>query len=290
MTYTPPEGRSAILLDAENILIPAFKDEALKGRKKQLVIKAVALALEGVAERMGSLTYQFAAVSLPPSGRLRDEAWSMIKDLVDSGYQVTTESMSPNASDLLIEKKGIALAKELDIDSIVLATRDGKEPYPGLLDALSCAKKKVCVAAYDYFPASFRARSDLQYALLGGDVRKFVARMESWQEAQIYEKSLNYRESERELFLRKGIALALEALLRDCQSDRYIPASFGFIVRYLSNNLLTSFGIDATNDEVKRVIRHLITYTDVFENVTRYIFNPRSVLLAQAKAEGGEPC
>lgn len=286
MIYTSSPKKSAILLDAENILISAFYDKVLKGIKKQLIIKAVALALQGVAERMGSLAYQFAAVSLPPSGRLRDEAWSMIKDLADSGYRVTTVHVGPNASDGVIEKEGNALAKESDIDSIILATRDSREPYPSLLDTFASAGKKVCVAVYDYIPANFRGR-EIQYALLGGDVRNFVTRIKRWQEAELGEKSFRDTESERDLFLKKVIALALETLLWDSRIEGYIPKSFGSIIKQLSHNLFASFGVCATDKELEKVLRYLIGYTDLFENMETYIFNPGSSLLKQAKEEGG---
>ena len=289
MTYdtsSTSRGKSAILLDAENIFISAFQDKTLERRKKQHIIKAVALILEGVAERMGSLAYQFAAVSLPPSGRARDESWSMIKDLADCGYRVTTVSMGPNASDWVIEKEGSALAKEPEIGSVVLATRDGKEPYLGLLDTLLCAKKKVCVAVYDYIPASLRGR-EIEYALLGGDVRSLVARVERWEEAQLEEKSVHDTESERELSLRRVIALALETLLWDCRTRGYTPKSFGAIMRRLSRDLPVSFCVDVTDEELKRNLRYMIGRTDLFENVERYILNPGSKLLRQAKEEGG---
>ncbi|MDP3947930.1 MAG: NYN domain-containing protein, partial [bacterium] len=148
-----PKGEEcAILLDIENLFFAACGDpmaSEASSRNKLLgriigYVKELAL---GYAPRVRS----YAALGF--SQRHKSVSWISFV-LAKADFRVMIVPAGPNAADTALRDLGLLLAVDDNVGAVVLATGDGREPFPELLEILLEAGKRVHVVSYDGAPLS----------------------------------------------------------------------------------------------------------------------------------------
>ena len=137
-------------MDIENIGIAAKKDLKSKGKVGLApLIRAAVVHIKAIAEGYAPSGPTVAALALMGD---RKSMARILAELVDEGFRVSVVPPGSSAADWALYDAGLMCAADERVGTVVLATGDGREPFPELLEILLEAGKRVHVVSYDGAP------------------------------------------------------------------------------------------------------------------------------------------
>lgn len=164
------ERECAILLDIENILFAACDDaaasEASKNKLAGYIIGYVNELAQGYALRVRS----YAALGF--ARKQKNVSWISFV-LAKAGFRTMIVPAGPNAADAALRDLGLLLAVDDKVGTVILATGDGREPFPELLEILLSCGKMVHVVSYDGAPWSMHVEG-VEHSSLAPHLRIFL--------------------------------------------------------------------------------------------------------------------
>lgn len=186
------QKRIGMLFDIENLFYAARKDPGMPSwATPHAILLALVRALKEFARGLGTVEWKIGACSwieqrtadvhaprtVLPS--YRDVRSCLIK----KGYTVLFVPGGKNAADYALTQTALGFTLAAGIDLCILATGDGREPFPDFITQMLLRGVALRVAAYDYAPENIRMRADISYGLLGSDVRNLMRMPEALVEA-----------------------------------------------------------------------------------------------------------
>lgn len=174
---------SVILMDVENLIIQAKRDERCELNAVSVLKSAISQA-DKIAAGFGPLIRADAALSSPKSGAragdgsasqrvapIRKDNSRLTQCLIDSDFtSVILVPQGKDHADWALYEVGILVSKDPRVRGVVLCTGDGGEPFFKLVQALLSAGKLVHVVSYDRTPQSLK-NLNLPSSLLVSDIR-----------------------------------------------------------------------------------------------------------------------
>lgn len=163
--YRPPiieKGSVALFVDIENLFIAAREDKSIDGAEKSArILKTLPPCLLRIASTLGPIAHAYGALSLPRStgqnggsdrSARTEEVIAMQLAFVNAGMPTILVPAGHNAADEALMQQALRLMRNSFIKTFVIATGDGREPFPELLRILTEKNKTVHVVAYDKLP------------------------------------------------------------------------------------------------------------------------------------------
>lgn len=297
----------AILLDFENLFFQARNDSSLGGYSDEMIALAIAAALDEIAQKQGTILQRFGAFSLLPSKKTNHRrrrqmgSWLLIlQGLTDCGYRFLLVRHGDDAADRSIADIGLQVVTTSGAKTCVLATGDGKEPFPSLCDSLTAKGVKIHVVSYDYVPASVKERPDITSSIIAGSVLRLLAEVlpqKAMPHPDLRETAMHtptgeggIRDSVR-LFIknpddpaiepqhRTWIRKAIAAIAAEKEKRARKEVRFEALLALLGQTFPNGEGLQPSEGEVRLVLTALIQLTDLFERKSLYLVNPGSSLL-----------
>lgn len=295
------KGKSIVLLDIENLMIAAKRDEHVKMSEKNIV-SYICHHLRGLLPDFSSENV-YAAVSLPANlaedvtqnNQEKDKRFkqrksifnSVISTLADNDFTVLVVAKDPDAADNALCKIGHQFLDDPSVATLVLATEDGKDPFLSLARQTLQKKKSVRIVAYDKAPDSMK-EFNLETMFIAmyfrvvqseiiSDVPKPQAAVQKLPtESSRYKLAIREvyeggtRLSENHEFLSKLRAVVAFLESRYCRG--YQKVSLGAMLNELEINL--EYKIPKA--ELKTILHSLIDFTDLFQKTNMYMLSPMS--------------
>lgn len=163
------EKQAAILLDIENILFAACDDPAASEASKNKLVGYIIDYVRKLALGYAPSVRAYAALGF--TRKQRTISWISFA-LAKADFHTMIVPAGPNAADMALYDMGLLLAADAGIETVVLATGDGREPFPELVDIMLEAGKRVHVVAYENVPRSLR-QEEVEFSSLAADLRLF---------------------------------------------------------------------------------------------------------------------
>ncbi len=158
-------GKTAILLDFENLARAALNDELIpeSARHTRIIFSAIGKELLDVAERYGQLKKAVLGFSRPKrrvesghSSGLNREMIREIHELFDeSPYTVSSVPSSHNAVDDELVQKGYSFLDDSEITTLIVGSGDGRDPFERLFRECVRREKKLHIVLYERKPHIF---------------------------------------------------------------------------------------------------------------------------------------
>ena len=145
------ERECAILLDIENILFSACDDAAASGASKNKLAGHIISYVDELAKGYAPSVRSYAALGF--ARKQKNVSWISFV-LAKAGFRTMIVPAGPNAADTALRDLGLLLAVDDNVGTVILATGDGREPFPELLEILLSCGKRVHVVSYDGAPRS----------------------------------------------------------------------------------------------------------------------------------------
>jgi len=315
------DARIALLFDIESMFLRARGDEGIRKRKPKNITLAITLALLHHAAAEGTIVRRFAALALPPPGRpwsshIRREDWEIFTTIVDMGFDVSLITSEADAADALIEREANHLGRKTsDVDVIMVATNDGKPPFPKIVNNLRAAHKLVKIISYDSIPSFYKKFRHYPCTMIAWEVRELLTNHQEILEhlamdpfafnplpllrealgvgPPVRESSLNEKDASSifpsttrhlipDAFKQSWRAYALTTLAAALSLE---PPSRVYHIedlRSILRNALETWPDPKPNREgIPHIVDFFIKTTDLFETTRRYVFNPQSSLLKE---------
>lgn len=286
------ETGCAVVLDIENLFYGAAGDRLLqeKGNGMPAIAEALVPYIKQFAERQAPIKKLYGAMSVSPtSGR---STFKTIQQLVGLGFEVTTVAFGPNAADFKIAEQCEMLEKDPNISHVVLATGDGQEPFPSIVQNLLGKGKKVSLIVYDQIPAHFSNREDLLVFQLAPAVRRETSeavKISTPENVPVSETPVDdspkaaYRKTIKAMLNgeacsekhRKIITSATVDLVALRNVDPRRSHGLGNLINLLGHTLPQK-GIWISDDEIAALIHALTDFTDLFQKKEVYTLNEQS--------------
>ncbi|MBI2037092.1 MAG: NYN domain-containing protein [Candidatus Liptonbacteria bacterium] len=160
----------AILLDIENILFAACDDAAARSASKNKLAGYIIGYVSELAQGYAPSVRSYAALGF--ARKQKNVSWISFA-LAKAGFRTMIVPAGPNAADTALRDLGLLLAVDDTVGTVILATGDGREPFPELLEILLGCGKRVHVVSYDGAP--FRMHIEgVEHSSLAPHLRIFL--------------------------------------------------------------------------------------------------------------------
>lgn len=156
------EKECAILLDIENLLRSACDDLAAQAASNNKLVGRIIGYVNELALGYAPAVRPYAALGF--TRKQKTVPWISF-ELVKAGFRVMIVPAGPNAADHALRDLGFLLAVDDKVGTVILATGDGREPFPELLETLLSCGKRVHMVSYDGAPLSMWAEGALHSSL-----------------------------------------------------------------------------------------------------------------------------
>lgn len=290
-----------MLFDIENLFYAARNDPLLPSwTTNQLILLALGHSLETIAQAVGAVVWRVGAVAWIRNQLAGSEkgVWPSYREvrscLLRKGYTILFTPGGKNAADYALTRAGLGFTLAAGSDTCILATGDGREPFPGFITEMLNRAVKVRVVAYDYAPENVRTRSDVSYALIGSDVRGLIEKPFEWKRprTRISSRPRTLRENVRHYYetVRGGtqppdipsnhrmwIEQVIEALRSLTDTGTPWEMKFSEILTALKT-YSQHWDPAPTPDELTVLLTEFLTRTDLFGKTVVYTPNWQSVL------------
>lgn len=291
---------SAVVLDIENLFFKAAGDRLIEGAHWPDLARLFASHLKEIAESYGPIQTLYSVMSLRLEANIGRSLARTIKVLIDAGFEVAFVTYGQNAADFKIAERCQSYAADPKISHIVLATGDGQEPFPSIVENLSAHGKKVHLAVYDQVPSNFSCQ-DLRITQLASKFRLIQqeksAAENPHQKVEETAVIVKTADSPRVLYRKAAQAILLGGecsethrrqletaamILKHQLCGRRDSHSLGRLIRILEFHFPNE-GFCLSQDEIVQVLHVLTDYTDIFQKKEMYSPNEQSEFLANLK-------
>ena len=301
------ERECAILLDIENILFAAYDDAAASGASKNKLAGCIIGYVSELAQSYAPSVRSYAALGF--ARKQKNVSWISFA-LAKAGFRTMIVPAGPNAADTALRDLGLLLAVDDNVGMVILATGDGKEPFPELLEILLGCGKRVHVVSYDGAPVSMHVEG-VEHSSLAPHLRILVesasdsvsssasaeetAEQPSNDEAEaagVTKRS--YREAARAILAGASIeglkrpvanlADAYEIYENELAWGHDRRFSFGRLFGVLEAARASGRLQAASAEEVGWIANALVKFTDVFDHLDMYIESANGRFAALLKA------
>lgn len=189
-----------LVFDVENFLYAVRNDDLIHQEMRRLntfvLLLALIRALEDLIRNKFFVIGRFAALAFPQTTHPRSDSRRPVlspeeiqKCLLNHAFSVSLEPHEKNAADNALVQRVAGFIEGQKPHTCIIATGDGRDPFPRFIQDLLARAIAVHVVSYDYTPESVRDNSNVRYSLLAADVRTHL--QEFWSHpAQKDEKQL----------------------------------------------------------------------------------------------------
>lgn len=287
-----PETKTecAILLDIENLLFSALGDAAAYEASKNKVVEQIIGAVSAIGRRHAPTVRSYAALGF--ARKQKEVSWIALV-LAKAGFRTMIVPAGPNAADAALRDFGLLLSINNAVATVVLATGDGKEPFPELLELLLEAGKRVHVVSYDGAPWSMHAEG-VEHSSLAPHLRLLheEAALPPAAEARGFADDpffcreavrLSYRRAARAILngasldglgrAARNLADAYELFEEELAGARDRRFSFGRLLGVLEAARAARRLKADSNEEVRWIAKTLVNFTDAFDRLELYAPN-----------------